>query len=57
MLTMGAKEIQMPDPKTEKKIESSGCGSCGDKRVMLSEEKNSPPRCAGCGKPVPRPKT
>ena len=47
----------MPDKKTEKKTEDTGCRSCGDKRVMLSEEKDSPPRCAGCGKAVHRPQT
>lgn len=45
----------MPDKKTEKKIDEACCRSCGDKRVMLSEEKDSPPRCAGCGKAVARP--
>jgi len=53
---MVAKEHQMPDKKTEKKTEDAGCGSCGDSRVMLSEERDSPPRCVGCGKAVPRSK-
>lgn len=45
----------MADKKTEKKIDVNCCRSCGDSRVMLSEEKDSPPRCGGCGKAVARP--
>jgi len=39
--------------ETEKK---EACSSCGDDRVMLTEEKDSPPRCAGCGKTLPHSK-
>ena len=45
-------EGQMTDKKTESKDATDGCGSCGDERVMLTEERNAVPRCAGCGKPV-----
>lgn len=36
----------------QKKPAPSGCNSCGDHRTMLSEEKYSPARCAGCGKAI-----
>ena len=45
----------MTDKKNEKKNDGTCCKSCGDSRVMLSEEKNSPPKCAGCGKSVAPP--
>lgn len=43
----------MSNTKSDNSSCKKGCKSCGDERVMLSEEKNSPPRCFGCGKPVP----
>lgn len=43
----------MADEKKTKKTEDKGCSTCGDDRgVMLTEEKDSEPRCAGCGKPL-----
>lgn len=40
----------MSDKKSETKDQKEGCGSCGDDRVMLTEERYAVPRCAGCGK-------
>lgn len=37
--------------ETQKEPKKEGC-PCGDDRVMLTEERNSPRRCAGCGKPL-----
>ena len=45
-----SKETSVGKNKTD---ESKGCTSCGSDQVMLTEEKNSIPRCAGCGKPLP----
>jgi hypothetical protein len=42
----------MTDKKTEDKTKTDGCGSCGDKGVMLTEELYASPKCAGCGKPL-----
>lgn len=42
----------MSDKKTEDSGKQGPCGSCGDEGVMLTEERNAPPRCAGCGKPL-----
>lgn len=42
----------MMDKKTEDKTKTDGCGSCGDERVMLTEELYASPKCAGCGKPL-----
>lgn len=39
----------MSDKKT-KETESKGCSSCGNEDVILTEERGSEPRCAGCGK-------
>lgn len=50
MLTMRALEGLMSDKKSETKDQKEGCGSCGDDRVMLTEERYAVPRCAGCGK-------
>ena len=36
--------------KTKDTKGEKGCESCGDTGVMLTEERDSPPRCAGCGK-------
>jgi hypothetical protein len=47
---MKSLEGLMADKKTEDKTETDGCNSCGDERVMLTEERNAVPRCAGCGK-------
>lgn len=40
----------MSDMKTDDKEKAEGCNSCGDERVMMTEERNAIPRCAGCGK-------
>ena len=42
----------MSEKRTEDKNDQAGCGSCGDDRVVLTEERFAVPRCAGCGKPV-----
>ena len=52
---MTSLEGQMADEKNDDKTESKGCGSCGDDRVMLTEERNDVPRCAGCGKSLGQP--
>lgn len=44
----------MADKKTDQKVEHTGCKSCGESRTLLSEEKDSPPKCAGCGRSVGR---
>ena len=43
----------MSDTKNTKTESEKGCSSCGDDRVMLTEEKDAPPRCGGCGKSLP----
>jgi len=40
----------MMDKKTESDTKTDGCGSCGDSRVMLTEELYASLKCAGCGK-------
>lgn len=40
----------MSDKKIDEEKKSKGCGSCGDERVMMTEEMYAIPRCAGCGK-------
>ncbi len=37
----------MSDNKNENK---KCCSSCGDDRILLTEEMNAVPKCAGCGK-------
>lgn len=39
------------DQKPTNESKSAKC-NCGCQEVMLTEEKNAVPRCAGCGKPV-----
>lgn len=36
--------------KTKETESKKGCADCGNEEVMLTEEKYSEPRCAGCGK-------
>ena len=45
-------EALMSDKRTSDEKKDPGCGSCGDDRVVLTEERHATPRCAGCGKPV-----
>lgn len=44
------------DKKTQPKVEDKkkGCQGCGSSDVMLTEEVNAVPRCAGCGQPIKR---
>lgn len=48
-------EIEMAN-KDKESQKKEACTSCGDDRVALTEEKDSPPRCAGCGKVLPKEK-
>jgi len=45
----------MSDTKS-RQLKDGSCSSCGDDKVALTEERDSPPRCAGCGKEMPKPR-
>lgn len=40
----------MAEKKNE--TEKKGCSDCGNEEVILTEERDAEPRCAGCGKPI-----
>lgn len=41
---------------SENKQDTKNKCSCGDDRVMLTEDLRAVPRCAGCGKPIKKDK-